>query len=261
MPNIESRPGAVPPATAVGTSPSATPVGAAGIQTGGSAPRKAPVPAKARFGFNAMVCLGYSILIVVVFLILITIAVARTGIVTIPLASRLYHGPSPTRIVTAGVTEPDAFQDALSLKVALAVKKGGTPPFEVTVDETELTAAMRGALSGSLRGSEILAERPQIVITPDAIEFSGRFVRGSIAFDVLARFKPEIRGSELVFNPTNVEFGDYPISTSTARDVLGLLFKRDFGSWRLEVGDAGLEDIRLLDGKAVLVLNPRKTTP
>src|SRR3990167_4378743 len=130
-----------------------------------------PVPVtKPKFGFNAVACLGYGILLVVAFALIVAVLLAKTGLVKVPLASRLYRGPEPTRIVT----DPEAFSDAISAKVALAVKRGGPPPYRVTVEETELTAAFRGALASFVQGSNIIAERPQIVMTPTAIELSGR---------------------------------------------------------------------------------------
>lgn len=211
-------------------------------------------PAKPRFGFNAAACLGYGFLLIIVFALAVAVLLAKTGLVNVPLASRLYTGPKPTRIVTAGVTDPEAFSDAMSLKVATAVKRGGPPPYRVTMDETELTAALRGALASVVKGMSVIAERPQVVVTPAAIEFSGRFVRDGIAFDILTRFEPRVLGGELRFNPVSVQFGDYPISTSTAQNVMGYLFTREFGTWRLDVGSIGLRDIRLLDGKVELLL-------
>ncbi len=215
----------------------------------------APVT-KPKFGFNAVTCLGYGILLAVVFSLVVAVLLAKTGLVRIPLASRLYRGPEPTRIVTAGVTDTEAFSDAMSLKAALAVKRGGPPPYRVTMDETELTAALRGALASVVRGSNVIAERPQVVIMPTSVEFSGRFVRDGITFDILTRFEPRVEGGELRFNPVAVQFGDYPISTSTAQNVMGYLFKREFGTWRLDVGPVGLRDIRLYDGKVELFLGP-----
>ncbi|OGL78941.1 hypothetical protein A3E39_02015 [Candidatus Uhrbacteria bacterium RIFCSPHIGHO2_12_FULL_60_25] len=216
-----------------------------------------PVPVtKPKFGFNAVACLGYGILLVVAFALIVAVLLAKTGLVKVPLASRLYRGPGPTRIVTAGVTDPEAFSDAISAKVALAVKRGGPPPYRVTVEETELTAAFRGALASFVQGSNIIAERPQIVMTPTAIELSGRFVREGITFDILTRFEPRVEDGELRLNPISVQFGDYPISTSTAQNLMGYFFKRDFGAWRLDVGPIGLRDIRLGDGKVELFLGP-----
>lgn len=225
--------------------------------TGKAAQKPPSKPVRPKVGRGALACLGYALLFIIAIVAVIAVLAAKTGIVTIPLASRLYRGPQPTRMVKAEAVDAQKFYDSLSRQLTAEVRAGKKPPYRVTLGEAELTGALRGAIANALLGAGVTAERPQIALTPDYMEFSGRFVRSGLRFDTLARFRPQVRDGEVIFDLARVELGDFAIPTSTARSLIGLLVGRDFGAWRLEIGQAGLTEVRLLDGKVELLMAPK----
>ncbi len=225
--------------------------------TGQAAQKPSPKPVRPKVGRAALACLGYALLFIIAFAVLVAVLIAKTGIVTIPLASRLYHGPQPTRAVTAETVDAKKFYDSLSRQLTAEVRAGKKPPYRVTLGEAELTGALRGAIENALDGAGVTAELPQIAVTPDYMEFSGRFIKSGLRFDTLARFRPQVRDGEVTFDLARVELGDFAIPTSTARSLTGLLAGRDLGAWRLEIGQAGLTEIRLLDGKVELLMTSK----
>lgn len=203
-------------------------------------------------------CSLYAFIILIVIAVLLLIGVAKTGLFKIPILSSLYKGPEPTRLVEAGVMEPEAFIDQISASVSAAVQRGERGPYTVPFSEAELTAAVRGGLADVIREEQVIVERPQIVVTPEYIEASGKFYTDKATVDMLIQFVPVIEENELRFDISKAYLGDIPISPDLAHSMESLLFTRDFGAWSVNVGSVSLQDVNLKDGELELILDETK---
>lgn len=188
-------------------------------------------------------------------------AVAKTGIVTVPVFSRWYHGPTPTRLVSATPITADAFRVLLGSRFFSQAVERRPPPYTVRVTEKEMTGAIMTTIDAALRDGSWRQVHTQMVIRPTDLEFFSRFERGSVRMDVMVHFVPVIRDGELRFDPVSVRIGDYPLPAALAYRAASYLFARDLGTWTVSFGDARLESIRLLDGEAEIVATVRGQTP
>lgn len=200
-----------------------------------------------KIGKNILVVAGTVVGVLVLLSMLLAFAVAKTGIVSVPLFSRWYVGPMPTRVVSGIKTTPDGFLRTLESRMRTEAMKGA-PPYELSVSEQELTGALQSAVTTALRTQGWDRADVQIVLRPTDMEVLGRFQRGSLAPQLLARFVPRIADGGLRFEPIFVQLGDYPLPPSLANTVLTTIFSRDFGTWTMSFGDVKLSNIRLSDG-------------
>jgi hypothetical protein len=221
-------------------------------------PSKKPEEIKPKVGKNVLMCSLYALIVLIVIGVVILIGVAKTGLFKIPFVSNLYKGPVPTRLVEAGVMEPDAFIDQISSSVSAAIQRGEKGPYIVPFSEVELTAAARGGLADVIREDQAIVERPQIVVTPEYIEASGKFYMDNATADILIKFIPFIEENELRLDISEAYLGDIPVSPDLAKSIQGVLFVRDFGSWSINVGTVSLKDVNLKDGELELILDETK---
>lgn len=216
---------------------------------------------KPKLGKNILVCSLYGLLILIVLFILLLIGIAKTGIVHIPIASRLCEGTKPTRTVEAGVTDPEVFINSIGQEVAAAIRRGERSPYAVALTESELTAAVRGGIEGALREEHVVAECPQIVVTPEYLEASGMFMTDNITLDILIQFTPRVENHELTFDVQKAYLADVPIAPDLVTALESYLFERGFGSWRIDVGTIQLNDVHLKEGEMEVILVDTQGTP
>lgn len=202
-------------------------------------------------GKNVLIVFGTVFAVIALLVILVLFAIAKSGIVSIPLLSRLYVGPMPTHVVTADPISTDQFLALLELRVRAEAAKQ-RPPYEITITEQELTGALQSAIGTTLRGQGWERADAQIVLRPMDMEVLGRFKRGSVTPQILARFVPRIADGGVRFDPVYVQLGDYPLPPSIANNVLSMIFSRDFGTWTMSFGALKLEDVRISDGSVRL---------
>ncbi|MBD3251316.1 hypothetical protein GF380_02470, partial [Candidatus Uhrbacteria bacterium] len=170
-------------------------------QTSGVDPAPPPTPgtpaetsveslkvAKPKVGRNVLVCSLYALILFLVLLAGVLFLIAKTGLVTIPLASHFYNGTQPTRQIEAGAMDPERVLDRISLSVSSAIQQGKSGPFVVEITEEELTAAARGGMTDLLKDQRIIAERTQVVITPEFAEASSLLRTPGANLDLLMRF-------------------------------------------------------------------------
>lgn len=197
----------------------------------------------------------------VIFVTVIAVAVAKTGLVDVPFFSRFYNGPKPTRLVNAQPIPVDAFRVLLTSRFTSQVLAGKKPPYEVRVTEKELTGAMETAIDFGLRDQEWKQVFTQVVIRPTDFEFLTQFERGMWRIDMLARFKAVVHDGGLSFEPIEIRIGDYPLPANMAYKVVSYLFTRDLGTFFLSFADTPLQSVRLEDGGMIIVANVKAPVP
>lgn len=207
-----------------------------------------PVRIKPKVGKNILSCATIALLIAAVIFSLLALAVAKTGAVRLPLFSRLYRGPAPTRLVNAEPMSIDAFRVLIGSRFFSQLAAGKRPPYTVRVTEKELTGALENAIDTALRDQTWKQVFTQIVVRPTDLEFLSRFENGPLRFDILARIIPSLKDGGVSFEPVYMQIGDYRLPPSVAYNAVSLLFSRDLGTFTLKFGDAALSGLRLSDG-------------
>lgn len=216
---------------------------------------------KPKMGKNVLGCLGVGALIFLILASLVLYAVAETGVVRVPLFSRLYHGPTPTRLVAAHPMTTDAFRVLLGSRFFNQALKHPKPPYTVDVSEKELTGVIMNAVDIALRDLSWKQDYTQLVVRPTDVEFLSQFSRGPLHLDMLVRFNPVIQEGGVRFDPFFVQIGDYRLPASVAYRIAGYLFSRDLGTFFLSFGEATLQDLMLKDGVIEIVAASVKATP
>ncbi|MBU1348915.1 hypothetical protein KJ781_02505, partial [Patescibacteria group bacterium] len=194
--------------------------------------------------------------IILATLLLLAFAVAKTGIVEVPGFSRFYHGPEAVRAVTPTPMTADAFRVLVSSRLISKAAQGLRPPYTVRVTEGELTGGLGAVIGVALRDESWKVSEAQIAVTPEFLEFLGKFEWGVFHVDTRIRFTAIVEKGGVRFEPTDIRFGDYPIHPSFARSIAGIVFSRDLGTWILTFGDGMLEQATLVDGAVDIVASP-----
>jgi len=215
----------------------------------------APHHIKPKIGKNTIGCFVSIAVAVLAGLSVIALLVAKSGIVSLPLFSRFYTGPIPTRLINAKPITANQFKVLLSSRVFSAGIANKRPPLTIKLNEKEITGALETAIDTALRDEEWKQVFTQIVIRPTDFEMLSQFERGPFRFDVLIRFKPVIKGGGVSFDPVYAQVGDYVIPPSVAYAVLGYLFSRDLGTWDVKFGDLALSNVKLFDAYLEAVIS------
>lgn len=208
---------------------------------------------------NALVVVAVLLAGAIALAALAMFAVAKTGLVRVPIFSTFYHGPTPTRVVSSEPISAEAFQASLTQQARSQFVAGRTTTATIRIEERELTGAIKAALVQGLREQDATADQVQIVITPEFLEVSGRLVQGKTTADLRVRLVPVIESGAIRFDATDVRLGDYPIHPSLAHQLAGALFSRDFGTWRISFGDIRFTSLQLQEG--VMLLSATPNTP
>ncbi len=218
-------------------------------------------PIKPKIGKNVLGCAGIFLLVLLLLILLIAFAVAKTGIVKVPLLAQWYRGPQPTRIVSAVPQSLENFRTDLAEKFLSEARQGKKPPYTISITETELTGALMGGIEEGVRDEGWRESSAQSVIHPDRIEVLLKLEKQDRTAEFLIDFVPQIENGGVRLVPISFQFGDYPIPVSVAERVAGSFFKRDFGITTLSVGEARLSAITLKDGMMEITASPAVSTP
>ncbi len=130
--------------------------------------------------------------------------VAKTGLVRVPLLSRSYREPSPTRIVMPAAT---TLTDSLERELRAQMRRG-SGPFTLTVKEEELTRAVRDLTSGA---TELPLADAQIAALPGELELFARITWGSARSTLMVRIVPSLEQGALKVRVRRAELGQLPI--------------------------------------------------
>jgi hypothetical protein len=199
-----------------------------------------------KIGRNVLGCFLYAIFALAAISAIVMVAVAKSGIVAVPLISKWYVGPRPTRTVEAGTEKPEELLGA----VRTAIEQGGTAErvqHVVSYSESELTAAVRGALAEAEKRGDVQTGSAQIVVRPDAVQLTGRFRIKGIMADALIEFLPSAENGVMKLKITKAKFGDLPVAPALAKVALDSALGRDSSQWNLNIADHEIKGVTLKD--------------
>lgn len=210
---------------------------------------------KPKIGKNVLGCVLYTLLVIVVFAGIVIIAVAMSGIIAVPIVSqKFYAPPAPTRAVQAGEENPQVLLDAIGRAIASSSTTNVRTPHLVEYKEAELTAAARGALADAAKRGDVIIDRTQVVVRPDAIEITGRFRVKGIMLDAQFNVVPSVADGVIKLAIVKARLGDIPISPAIAKIILDTALGRDSSTWDLVIAEHEVQSIRLEDGAVELTL-------
>ena len=185
-----------------------------------------------------------------------TIAIAKTGVVTIPLFSKIfYQPPTPQRIVTVTPEETNTFEKEITGKFEQQVKSQIKPGvtgqkievnFELT--EKDLTAFLKSAELSS--GSPL--RNVQASVTPEAIEIFGQLEELNRTFLTVA-LKPEVSENNLKIKITKIRLGTLSLPAVLGNFLVEKFLDNQIKSAEDALAKIGkLENIILSDGKVTI---------
>lgn len=207
---------------------------------------------------------GVSIFLVVVLLAGLLLALAKTGMVEVPLFSYFYQGPTPGRVVTSPPIDPTLLGKEVQLQAAeQMVANPQATSYHLQVTETQLTGALESLAPSFFRTQDWKMEKVQLAIESSDIEVYGKFSRGFLHADVLLHAIPVINKDGLSFNVTSLRLGDYSLPPSMVHQVLSVVFARDLAHWSFALSHFTLTQIKLAPGIATIILSSATspTTP
>lgn len=204
----------------------------------------------------------WAIILTIVFVILIGFAflLAKSGLVTIPVFSRWYHGPVPTREIQTPSRTVEEFKQLLGTRFVTEQLRGGTGPIVIRVSEMELTSVLQNSIrEGLAAGEDVRIRRTQVVILQDSVELLVELTRAGIRTDLLIRLVPSIQGSRLHFEPVYFSLGDIPLPVSFAERFASLVFSRDLGEWDVQSSQLQVQKVGIVDGAIeIVIMRPKQ---
>jgi hypothetical protein len=209
---------------------------------------------KPTIGKNALGCVAVIVTAVLVLLFLLLFVIAKSGLVRLPFFSSFYHGPQPTRVVTAQPLTQSQLESAVRAELASQVAASAPPPYRARITEEQLTGALQDALPTALRGGGWKVDRTQAVVTPQGLELLTDLERGSLHADLRIQLVPRLSSTGVSFTPTFVQVGDIPLTPRLAYPVVSAVFSRDLGTWSVSFGSLKLQSIELRDGELDLLV-------
>ena len=196
-------------------------------------------------GKNILTCASYAIGVLIVLVALIGFLIAKSGLFSVPLFSRFYHGPTPVRTVNAAPMSVDAFRTLIGARFYADELKEKKTSYTIRVTEHELTSVIQSVVP-----------RSQIVIQESGLEFFGRTLSGFVHADVLVRLRPSILDKGIHVEPTEIRVGDYALPVSFAYQAVEYFFHTDLHAFNVGLGETRVHDIRLHDGYLEITAAP-----
>ena len=211
---------------------------------------------KPKVGKNIAGCV-FIVLALLLFIVgLLTLALAKSGVLHIPVFSNLYHGPKPTRVVDAPPLSAGQFESLVQARL-LPQLNTSRPPFHVTLSERELTGALDAVFAEGLRSQGWKQDRAQIVVVPQNIEIFTELERGPYHADLLIKFVPHVSAAGVGFDPVSIQVGDYTFPPALAYPMISWIFSRDLGTFSLDFGAYHLDQMTLKDGAVDISIAPK----
>ncbi len=190
--------------------------------------------------------------------LLVITVVAQLGLVRVPLLSAGYTPPQPTRVIANQKTiDAEAFRTLVALRLQTYIRQHPRPPYHLVLTEQELTGALRGAIGEALRGPGVTQEHLQVVILPDAFEFSGQFSVGWLHLDAVARMRPVVQDGGIRFEPAGVRVGRLRVPDAVAMKLLSLALSREVGVWQISASGISVHSVSLKTGSADIELSQK----
>ncbi|MFA6100033.1 MAG: hypothetical protein WC750_04110 [Patescibacteria group bacterium] len=214
-------------------------------------------PVKPKLGLNALSCVALIFAAVVLSIIGLAFAVAKSGFLDVPIFDRFYHGPTPTRLIQASPLSWDAFSAELASKI-YEQREYKKPSYTVQVSEQELSGLIQSVAKQNLRNGNWKVELVQLAVNPDYMELYIKLAwRETGNLDMLFRFKPLLdeRGN-IRFDLLETRVGDYRLPTSWGMALASNLFARDLGAWELKIGGQNaIQSVSLLEKGLNIILS------
>jgi hypothetical protein len=202
------------------------------------------------------------LLTLVIVLVLIAFVVGylsfASGIFRPSWAAGMYQELIPTRtIVGAPVITSLALEkrvtDALAKEIALhPTSTTGV----VQVNERDLTGLVQ-SMSERMASRGIRLHQGQVVILPDSLEIFAEVEKNGHTLRVLGSLVPRVSGGVASLEWQSAKIGSLTVSPAFAQSLIGQFIGMQEASIRASFGNATLESIRLMDGKAELVFEKR----
>jgi len=202
---------------------------------------------------KTIACCSLGVIAVLLFLGLIFSLVAKSGLLEIPVFSKIFtKTASPQKVVNVTPEEIKSFEtdiaEKLKTQVEPKIEPGATgQKVEVSLKftEKELTAFLR-----SLESSEESPLRnAQAVITPEKIEIFGEITAPNKTYLTLA-FRPEIKDNELKITLKKIKLGTLSLPTSWGNFLAEKFLNKELQSTQNAIRKVGkLESISLGQGE------------
>ena len=181
-------------------------------------------------------------------------AVAKSGVLEVPLFSMWYQGPQPARLVTPVALDQAGLNALIAQRLQQQAEQHAAP-YTVNVTESELSGDVLSQAKAALQAKGWSIENLQVAILPSGLQAYGRLVKAPWHVDFLLNFQASVSNGVLHFTISHVQVGDYPLPTSFAIQSLSSFFGQDLSTWSIDLGSAGLRDVQLHDGSLDLILN------
>lgn len=204
-----------------------------------------------RFG-----CGGLVLAALVIIGAAVAVAVARTGIVSVPVATDLLYRPAtPVREVLplAGYSEADIIAGV----AARTVVNRASGTVTVSFTETELTTIASRALASAEKDLPFPIERAQVAIGADAIEVFALLPRDGRDVPLIVALSPELSDGRLHLRAERVVVGSLPVPKVLATVLTDIVEHTALGNVQRTIADIGtLDAIRLREGKLEVTIRP-----
>ncbi len=211
---------------------------------------------KPKLGHNILDCFTLALAVFLLVCVSGLYFVAKSGVVELPFFSRVYQGPSPTRLVYAKRQTLDEIKQDMAARLAQQMAAKKYPPYTLRLTEQELSGFLQQGLDTAFANTDWKESAAQLAIRQNDLEVSGELHYGIFKFDLLIRFVPQLHPEGVTFAPVAFQLGDYALPPATAYRLLGYLFSRDLGAWQLSYGDMRPDAISLHDGYLTLDITP-----
>lgn len=203
-----------------------------------------------------LTCCLLELLFVLLILVLIATAVAKTGLVEIPVFSKIFSKvSSPQRVVTITPEEIKNFDTDITKKLEQEVKSAIVPgrtdqEVEISLEFTEKELTVLLQTLGSNGNLPLL--NPQISITPEGLEIFGEISEPKKMY-LTINIKPEIRDNNLEIKIKKIKIGTLSLPAIFGNFLVERILKTQLDEVRDEISKIGkLENINLEDGKITL---------
>lgn len=180
---------------------------------------KAQHPKKRRSWFK--ICCCSCIVVITLFILGVTSALAATGLVYIPGFSQLfYHEPKPTRVVK--ILDKDKIDNIIQDRIQNKVQDSGKTVITLEFSEEEITTLinMQKLISGNLQDLQLVVEK-------NYLEFYGK-ITSPVHTIFIIKVVPKVKNGEVFLTPQSLRVGAIHVPIEWALKISNLdeIFKK-----------------------------------